>query len=85
MRLGFVRRAAVLFKPPIWVFTAFHSGLLFGHMYRDWKLEPLWIEESNATAVATALLVFFSVFYGGNAYSRYFNFYTACMGVYSSI
>jgi len=73
----------VLYRPAIWLFTAVHVGFLYSHVYHHLDLGSLVVDEDNATAITTALLVFFSVFFGGLCYARYFAFHDACMGMYS--
>lgn len=74
---------AVLCRPVMWMLMAAHVGFYYLHMYRPdvhmptlpWKL----------TGVPTALLTFFLVFYSGNCYTRYYNFYNKCMGMTGSV
>jgi len=73
---------SVLCRPAMWMLMAAHVSFFYLHMYRTdvhmptlpWKL----------TAVPTSLLTFFLVFYSGNCFSRYYAFYTRCMGMAGS-
>ncbi|KOO27009.1 hypothetical protein Ctob_002466 [Chrysochromulina tobinii] len=73
----------VLCRPVLWLLVASHVGFLYMHMYRDditlptlpWKL----------TAVPTALLTFFIVFYSSNCYNRYYTFYSKCTGMSAAV
>lgn len=65
----------------IWILTLVHIGLLYGQLNLGWQCGSLWIGEDNATASAMALVVFFSVFYSGNCFTRQNAFYATCMGM----
>ena len=70
---------AVLCRPAMWMLMAAHVTFYYLHMYRaDVEMPTLsW----KLTGVPTALLTFFLVFYSGNCFSRYYAFYTRCMGM----
>lgn len=75
----------VLQRPMIWLLTAIHCGFLYVKIVEHQDFGSLWVDADNATAVVASMLVFFSVFYGGNCYTRYFAFYAACMGMHGAI
>jgi len=74
---------AVLHQPAIYILTGFHCMFLFLERYEYVAFPNLWVKEDNALGPVNAILVFFLVFYGGNCYNRYFNFYHACIGMYN--
>eukprot|EP00326_Haptolina_ericina_P027708 CAMPEP_0181201048 /NCGR_PEP_ID=MMETSP1096-20121128/18099_1 /TAXON_ID=156174 ORGANISM="Chrysochromulina ericina, Strain CCMP281" /NCGR_SAMPLE_ID=MMETSP1096 /ASSEMBLY_ACC=CAM_ASM_000453 /LENGTH=304 /DNA_ID=CAMNT_0023291465 /DNA_START=143 /DNA_END=1057 /DNA_ORIENTATION=- len=73
--------SAVVQQKTIWILTLVHIGLLYGQLNLGWQCGSLWIGEDNATASAMALVVFFSVFYSGNCFTRQNAFYATCMGM----
>jgi hypothetical protein len=74
---------AVLGNWVMWILLGAHIGFLYTHTYHeDYKLPHLpW----KLTAVPTALLTFFLVFYSGNCYTRYYAFYTKCTGMSGAV
>lgn len=70
---------AVLCRPVMWLLLSAHIGFLYLHIYQQDVVMPHlpW----KLTAVPTALLTFFLVFYSGNCYARYFQLHAHCVGI----
>jgi hypothetical protein len=74
---------AVLCRPVMWLLLSAHIGFLYLHIYQQDVVMPHlpW----KLTAVPTALLTFFLVFYSGNCYTRYYAFYSKCTGMSGAV
>ena len=67
----------------MWLLMLSHCAFLYLHVARpDVDMPPLpW----KLVGVPTSLLTFFLVFYSGNCYTRYYNFYNKCTAMNGSV
>jgi len=73
----------VLCRPALWMLLASHVFFLYLRLYRpEIYLPPMpW----KLILVPTSLLTFFLVFYSGNCFQRYYNYYSMCMGMSGAV
>lgn len=84
-------------RPQIWLFTAVHTALLV--LIKLDKLDDLWesiglhedvrsakiVISFSALSVTTTLMSFMLIFFNGQCFTRYMNFYGACTGIHGTL
>jgi len=81
----------VLYGPTIWTLLLIHCVLLYLHTALDIDEgmivtpDDIYTEGDDVSKVSTTLLLFFLVYFGGNCFTRYFEFYEACMGMQGAV
>jgi hypothetical protein len=71
----------VLSDPIFWMLMAFHMYVLDKQQQMLDEGDSLPKLDWKASTLLSSLLTFFVVFYGGNCYNRYYQFYGACTGL----
>jgi len=71
----------VVRDPIFWLAISFHTAILFLQKDLLSRGESLPDLDWKASSLLWSLLTFFVVFYGGNCYNRYYQFYGACTGL----
>ena len=76
----------VLHRPLFWVLTVFELSMLYLNYYQlQTHGVGLPVLEWEAAMVPMSLYTFFIVFFGSQAYSRYYQFYHHCTGMNGAI